>query len=569
MRWSRRPERDLSRQLLTRLIGQETEYAVIAFGAREQPWTELPAARDVYAQIAAAIRGDQPVVTGLHDDDQLFLASGCAVTFESHPSLHSMPGGLVEVATAEVRSPADLLACQRSADAMLSEAVAQTEFGVELRVLKNSSDAYGHVYGCQENYEAVVARGGWLVAYRVLILAAAMLHLIGLVAALPAIAAMILYLIVRRLIFRNVAGPGDDPADQFNSLPAWFSATVVGCIRVSQTPTVMLLRLIGRRIAFRPQRRYLTAMLISRLALCGSGDLDHDGRYRLSAKAMATDRIADMGGFRGERPIYVYGHWFEQLCSKSLLSVAAVKDLLKRKQRFQIGLSESNLSDLAEYVKFGSVSLLLDMIEQGCGKQLPTIRRPLTQLHRIASDWNLVTRVPTNRGEMSAIELQLAYWKAAEQFVEATPYRERGEAALLLDRWREMIELASAYRRDAAEIRPALGKLDWLSKRWLIDELGADAAWAERKKVDLRYHELSVDGYHRRLVEHDPTLQLVDEGLISRRRRNPPAKSPAARRAWLIREFAGSSEDVRSDWAYALVGSGRNRRRVDFSEPPV
>ena len=34
--------------------------------------------------------------------------------------------------------------------------------------------------------------------------------------------------------------------------------------------------------------------------------------------------------------------------------------MFRRRQRLQIGLSDSNLADLAEYVKVGSVSLLLD-----------------------------------------------------------------------------------------------------------------------------------------------------------------------------------------------------------------
>ena len=46
--------------------------------------------------------------------------------------------------------------------ARFAEAAMVTELGVDLRVLKNSSDALGHVYGCQENYEATVASGVWL-----------------------------------------------------------------------------------------------------------------------------------------------------------------------------------------------------------------------------------------------------------------------------------------------------------------------------------------------------------------------------------------------------------------------
>lgn len=567
MRLSRRAPRTPRLPLLSRLMGQETEYATTVVGPAGGVTDRLPASKEVYSGICEAIRRRQPTAAGVNDADQLFLASGAAVSFESHPSLHAAPGGLIEVATAEVRSPAELLASQRSVDAMVAEVTEDTGLGVDLRALKNSADAFGHVYGCQENYETEVARGGWLVVYRGLIVLAWVLQSIGHLVALPAIAVMIAYLLVRRWFFRTAPGPGDEPAAQFESLPRWLTGSVVGFLRWAQLPAVATLRFVGRHVAFRRARRYLLGHLISRVALCGSGELDHEGRYRISAKAMVIDRIVDMGGFRGERPVFVIGHWFEQLCSKSLFSVRSLRPLLRRRQRLQIGLSDSNLADLAEYVKFGSVALLLDMIESGATDGLVSIKKPLVSLGRITRDWNLVTRVPTDRGSMSAIQIQNAYWKAAATFVQSTPANMRGEAPLVLERWREALEIVSGYRRDAACVRPALGKNDWLSKRWMMDRLEGDASWAARKKVDLRYHELSADGYFSRLAAAEPEVSLADPAHVARLRRSPPATSPASRRAWLIREFGGDGDELRSEWRYATIGRGKTQRRIEFIDP--
>ncbi len=123
-----------------------------------------------------------------------------------------------------------------------------------------------------------------------------------------------------------------------------------------------------------------------------------------------------------------------------------------------------------------------------------------------------------------------------------------------------------AFRKQASDVEFAVGRVDWLSKRWMMDQLGEDADWPARKKVDLRYHELSEDGYFYKLMATRPDLRLVDEARIERRRRSPPPSSPAARRGWLIREFANSDESMQSEWAYAMIGRGRHRRRVEFEE---
>ncbi len=544
----------------------ETEYATLVLDEKESADERLPTSRSIYTAICEAIRRDQPAVTGVIDSEQMFLASGGAVTFESHPSMHSMPGGLIEIATPEVRSPSELLACQRSIDALVADAAADVDLGVDLRVLKNSSDALGHVYGCQENYEAIVASGLWLLIYRFFICVLWAMQVVSLVVSLPILVAIISLILVYRFFKGGLWSIARDPSEMFELVPAWITNLMISLLRFVHLPTVLVLRFVARHIAFRPQRRYLTAMLISRVAVCGTGDMDHDGCFRMSAKAMAVDVVADMGGFRGERPIFVYGHWLGQFCAKSFMSLTSTRRMFPRLQRFQIGLSHSNMSDLAEYVKVGAVSLVLDMIESRFTKDLPIVKHPISSLHRLTRDWNLVSRVPTSRGEMSAIEIQKAYLKAAEAFVQATPASDRGEAPLVVQRWREILDAVIVFRKHAARVQQALGRVDWLTKRWMIDQLGEHADWSSRKKVDLRYHELSADGYYQQLIASKPHLRLVDDDQISRRRRSPPPGSPAARRGWLIREFAGADESLHAEWTYAVIGRGRHRKRVRFVE---
>ena len=552
-------------QLVSRLIGLETEYATLVLDTDGTESADLPTSQAVYSALCEVIRQDQPSVPGVFDQDQLFLANGSAVSFESHPTMHQKPGGFLEIATPEVHAPSELLACQRSVDNLATDAAVNSATDFDIRILKNSRDAFGHVYGCHENYEAEVAKGVLLLIYRLFILLLWGMQVVSLMASLP-IMAGILGMVLACKMARGQKVVFDGPEDLFESVPRWLASPLLATLRCVHLPTVLVLRFVARHIAFRRQQRGLTAFLVSRVVLCGTGTLAPNGCYHVSAKGMAIDSIADIGGFNGEKPIFIFGHWLGQFCAKSFYSLASTKQMFGRKQRLQIGLSDSNLSDLSEYVKVGSVSLLLDMIESGQHRKLPKLKSTLHALERLASDWHLVSHVNTNRGKMSALDIQKSYLAAAESFVAGVPPDQRGEAPLVLMRWHELLNAAIAYRKDANDFADALGRIDWLTKRVMIDQLGTNSEWLARKKIDLRYHELSKEGYFKQVAATIPGIQLVDQSDVELRRRSPPSNSPAARRGWLIREFAGTDEIMQCDWGFAIIGTGRHRRRIRFSE---
>jgi proteasome accessory factor A len=88
------------------------------------------------------------------------------------------------------------------------------------------------------------------------------------------------------------------------------------------------------------------------------------------------------------------------------------------------------------------------------------------------------------------------------------------------------------------------------------------ARWTARKKVDIRYHELSEDSYFAKLRCLAPEVCSVDRIGVDHALRLPPAGSPALRRGQLIREFSGGALDVSVDWSHVVIGSGKDRRIV-------
>jgi proteasome accessory factor A len=110
-----------------------------------------------------------------------------------------------------------------------------------------------------------------------------------------------------------------------------------------------------------------------------------------------------------------------------------------------------------------------------------------------------------------------------------------------------------------------VGSIDWVTKKYLLDKAGADANWAERKKIDLRYHELSEDGYFAMFQSAGLTPQLIEEEAIERATRLAPPNSPATMRGHYIREFADGEQPVTANWKAIVIGQRWGAKTVRLS----
>lgn len=546
--------------LCQRLVGMETEYVTRLRGPGSPP-----AAEATYQALREEICREVPAVAGTDDPEKRFLANGAALCLETQPMNRHRPGGLMEMATPEVPSIASLVTCQRSLDRMMESAAASANLPEPIRIVKNSRDGAGYVYGCQENYDAEVARGAGLLLYRICILVLWGMQVLCILASLP-----IFLVAVLATFFRSWrSGDWSLSENRFRELPDWLTGGIVTMLRLVHWPLTIGLRFVIRHVAFRRARRYLSGHLVSRICVCGAGGVDEDGCFQLSSKAAAIDRVSDMGGFNGERPIFVFGHWLAMLFGHGFFNLGETKTLLARRQRLQIGLSDSNVVDQAEFVKVGSVSLLLDMIESGCTRGLPVVSRPLLALRVFNTDWNLIRRAASSAGELSALEMQHRIWKAARDFVRQRQFDTSSridcqDAEVVLTHWADSLRRVREFRHNGHHTVQGVGHVDWLGKLHLIDQLGPRANATARRKIDLKYHELSPDGYLRQWIAADDSSVLINEAEIELRRRWPPDGSPAARRGCFIREFANGDEPITANWTCAHVGTGKSQRVIAF-----
>ncbi len=548
-------------EVFQRLLGLETEYAIRA-PAQDAAATR-PSKFRHYESLITALRQRIPVVPAKHFKEGVFTASGGAVWFEAERP--AAGGGLIEGATPECRGPREAVTYQRAQDRLLAEAARDRGF----QLLKNDRDARGNVYGAQENYEATLATGGHLFLWRLGLVCLFPLAVLTWLGMLGFLIATLLYFALAALIYvpiKVVTGGRESIAlflfghDLVNShetcicVPAWLESILQFATRLITAPLAIVLYGLLHVTAFRRVRHRLTPFLLSRPILAGAGLLDEDGRFQLADKGPAINCILGFGGMIGDRPIFSLGHFFKAVYADAWFAPREYAELFAQRQRLQIGLGDSNMCETAEYLRVSTTLLVLDAIEANCFEQPPVVRRAIRGLHAVCRDVTLTQEIPLVDGQRwTALRIQRYYLAGCRAFLDQQTNVPE-EAWNVVHLWERLLD-GLEQAAEAHEFPETLvGSIDWVTKKYLLDHAGTTASWAERKKIDLRYHELSEMGYFAMLESAGQTKRIIDDEAIHRAMRLPPPNSPATARGHYIREFAHADEPVTANWKVVVIG---------------
>lgn len=538
---------------------------------------------DWYFRLVEKLVDDVPLVRSIQDPLKFFLANGGCISLEPTTDGH-WGQGLLESATPECNSPRDVVASQSALDHLLARHLKFLFPHSETCLVKNSSDSEGRCYGQQENYTVEIANGLQLLCWRLGLILLLPLLLIYKVTSLVFLG--VLFLIVK-LFGRFAKHEDHDLAHDYDFInnpmiresgkavsrfgfgeQAWLFPKFVQVgssgLRVLHSPLAILFMLLIRFTALVSLRRQLMPFLATRVIWDGGGFVDPRGRFWLSARMRSLTCEIGFGKYWGERPAIVLGHWLEAMCSDHWYSLGGWAGLFRRSQRIQIQLGDATPCSQVEFLRLGTTSLVLDLIERGCDLRLPRLRRPLDAMARFASDWLLIGRVSDRKGlSRSAIDIQREYAKAVRGMLgesEDVP----AEAWEILHLWQCTLDQLEESRHDTDCQRWLLGRVDWISKKWLLDQVPASTNWAIKKKIDLRYHELSGDGYQTRLSDALDVLPIVSDVQCNRALRLPPMNSRATRRGYLIREFASNDDVLRVSWDRAELMIGEKKKTIRF-----
>ncbi|NUT92670.1 MAG: proteasome accessory factor PafA2 [Saccharothrix sp.] len=231
-------------------------------------------------------------------------------------------------------------------------------------------------------------------------------------------------------------------------------------------------------------------------------------------------------------------------------------------RRLHVIIGDANLAEYSTYLKVGTTSLVLDMIEAGRRFDDLRLQDPVRAVHQISHDPTLKTRVELAGGrKFTGLDLQYAYFERASEFVDKEGSGDRE----VLRVWGEVLD---ALARDPQE---CADRLDWPAKLRLLEGYRArdGLAWGSPRLhlVDLQYSDVRLDkGLYNRLVARGSMKRLVSEEEVRAAVLAPPEDTRAYFRGRCLERYPTSV--AAASWDSVIFDLGRESLvRIPTLEP--
>src|SRR2546422_4158412 len=220
----------------------------------------------------------------------------------------------------------------------------------------------------------------------------------------------------------------------------------------------------------------------------------------------------------------------------------------ERYRRLHVIVGDSNMSEVATYLKIGTTALVLDMIEDGFFDRDYSLQSPVQAIRDISHDPTLKETIKLKDGRaVSALQLQQEYLEYATRYVNTVASDEASRDVLA--RWTDIIEKLAT---DPMQLER---ELDWVIKRqWIESYMTRNRlSWRDPKisLMDLQYHDIRPDrGIYYKLAARDMVDRITDDETIQRAKHQPPQTTRARLRGEFIRQANLKGKDYRVDWVY-------------------
>lgn len=278
----------------------------------------------------------------------------------------------------------------------------------------------------------------------------------------------------------------------------------------------------------------LVPFLVTRSIFTGAGRI---GERQVDLQQPAGFQISQRADF------------IECLCSpdarqrRSLINLRDEPLADERKwRRLHLVVGDSNMSDFATFLKLGTTSLVLDLIEAGVVRGRWALRDPVEDLHRVSRDWRNSRLQLQDGSRVGTLEIQRGYLQLAQEWLAGISASSEGQA--ILQAWAQTLaDLESGGRTSA-------GGLDWQIKQRDLFERVISSAGTDWEEL----------GYWSSVMARCSAVPLPPRGYdaLAWLQRQLPVMQ-----VWGLRRFASKH---RLDWR--LYGARRrllNRlREMDF-----
>jgi proteasome accessory factor A len=315
--------------------------------------------------------------------------------------------------------------------------------------------------------------------------------------------------------------------------------------------------LCSRETPFASLVRHLVPFFVTRQVMCGAGrvGIGQDGRgsgFQISQRADFFE--VEVG--------------LETTLKRPIVNTRDEPHAdADRYRRLHVIVGDANLAEISTYLKLGTTSLVLAMIEANFLADDLAVAQPVRELHEVSHDSSLQHPIRLADGRtITALDLQGEYLDRARKFVDDREGDDADEQTRdVLERWE------SVLTRLAADPMQLAGELDWVAKLRLLngyrerDSLDWDSP--RLQLVDLQYSDVRPEkGLYHRLVQRGAMTTLLAEGDAQAAVDTPPSDTRAYFRGECLRRYGTAV--AAASWDSVIFDVGRESLvRVPMLEP--
>jgi proteasome accessory factor PafA2 len=235
----------------------------------------------------------------------------------------------------------------------------------------------------------------------------------------------------------------------------------------------------------------------------------------------------------------------------------------ERYRRLHVIVGDANLCEVATFLKLGTTSIVLKMIEDGFLPDFSLVN-PVAAIHDVSRDVSLTTQVSLVDGrKMTALQLQWEYLELARKYVDRED--DTAENREVLERWETVL------RGLENDPRTLSAQLDWVAKLRLLEGYRErdGLAWSDAKlrAIDLQYHDVRRDrGLYHRLAHAGKVERITTDEEVQRAIMEPPDDTRAFFRGRCIAKYPDAI--AAASWDSLILDTGRDAlQRIPMREP--
>ncbi|GAB2977965.1 depupylase/deamidase Dop [Nocardioides montaniterrae] len=239
-----------------------------------------------------------------------------------------------------------------------------------------------------------------------------------------------------------------------------------------------------------------------------------------------------------------------------------------RYRRLHVIIGDANLSEISTYLKVGTTSLVLAMIEDRFIDRELGVKLPVKTLRAVSHDPSLKELITLNDGRtLTAVQLQLEYLELAKKYVEDRLGVDVDEqTADVLTRWEDVLD---RLERDPMSLAT---ELDWVAKLKLLEQYrsrdGLDWDDAKLQLIDIQYSDIRPEkGLYHRLVVGGRMQRLLTDDLVESAITDPPENTRAYFRGRCLDKYADAVAAASWDSVIFEVSGRDSLQRVPTLDP--